>query len=542
MSGLNDRNEHSRNSSERYPQCPRGCSVTTLSRMTENASDPISIRGADTRIAWQLYILTAIAYAFFFGGGSWNPNAHFDLTRAIVEQGTIRINDYHQNTGDIVSVGDEIYANKAPGTSIIAAIPYAALILLERTFNFDPADPWILTLNLYICTVVVSGLMGALIPAFLYLYSRRRLNACARPSVLVALLVAFATPLFLYSSIFFLHVPNAALLLLAFYFSSGSSRKQSVLAGFFAGLGVLTNYLGALTIPVILYRVLKSSSDRIRSLVSFGIAAAPSALIFAAYQLAVYGDFFSNPVSANEDFRRDGAWLGAFQAPSFETLYGLTISPYRGLFYISPILVLAIGGGIVMWRQATRRLDFYSIAAIVAIFSAFNLTFVHWEGGWSVGPRFLIPIIPFLGLLMLYMSSILRLLWIVLGAVSFANNLVAVAVNHLVSVNYKNPLAEYIYPVLLSGFFPGLVPWPPHVPPASGHVSSNMESVAVPPLAGPWGSFNLGEFVFGAGDPLSLLPLVIFLLAGSWILCRIAQRLDGMAGAEHRDGGAPNAP
>ncbi|HUF18199.1 MAG TPA: hypothetical protein VMS12_09180, partial [Thermoanaerobaculia bacterium] len=176
-------------------------------------------------------------------------------------------------------------------------------------------------------------------------------------------------------------------------------------------------------------------------------------------------------------------------------------------------------------RRRVHRNELLAILAIVAVFLAFNLSFVDWHAGWSVGPRYIIPIIPFLGLLMLYATSIMRPLWVLLGAIAFANNLAAVAVNHLISIDYKNPLADYIYPVLLSGVVPRFVEWPPHVPPGSGHVAINTESVAVPPLAGPWGSFNLGEFVFGVGDPRSLLPILFWLALGSLFLYRQTRNL-----------------
>ena len=38
------------------------------------------------------------SYAYFYEGGGWNQNSRFDLVRAIVEQGTLRIDAYDENT------------------------------------------------------------------------------------------------------------------------------------------------------------------------------------------------------------------------------------------------------------------------------------------------------------------------------------------------------------------------------------------------------------------------------------------------------------
>ena len=72
----------------------------------------------DRRIAAGLFFLAFVTYAYFFNGGGWNQNAHFDLTRAVVEHCSIRIDPYESNTGD-KSYGRQSYlfANKPPGAS-----------------------------------------------------------------------------------------------------------------------------------------------------------------------------------------------------------------------------------------------------------------------------------------------------------------------------------------------------------------------------------------------------------------------------------------
>lgn len=68
----------------------------------------------------------------------------------------------------------------------------------------------------------------------------------------------------------------------------------------------------------------------------------------------------------------------------------------------SPILLLGIGGTILFIRQGKRRIVWTVIALITAyaIGHAF-LTSLHWFGGLSWPPRFLIPVIPFAMILVL---------------------------------------------------------------------------------------------------------------------------------------------
>src|SRR4029079_11139168 len=94
----------------------------------------------DRQISERLFILTLISVAYFYAGGGWNQNAQFDLTRAIVERGTFAIDAFAGNTGDISRYGVHIYANKAPGLSLLAAIPYALLFAIEHA-RYPVSEP-----------------------------------------------------------------------------------------------------------------------------------------------------------------------------------------------------------------------------------------------------------------------------------------------------------------------------------------------------------------------------------------------------------------
>jgi hypothetical protein len=42
--------------------------------------------------------------------------------------------------------------------------------------------------------------------------------------------------------------------------------------------------------------------------------------------------------------------------------------------------------------------------------------------------------------------------------------------------------------------------------------------------AATWASFNLGELLFGAGDPRSLVPLLLLMLGAGAVVTRMARR------------------
>src|SRR3954453_10623044 len=93
----------------------------------------VSVVSTDAKIAAGLFLLAAVTFAYFTGGAGWNQDAHFDLTRAIVERQTLYIDGYDVNTGDVSKgTGGHTFINKPPGASIIAAIPYVVIFAIER--------------------------------------------------------------------------------------------------------------------------------------------------------------------------------------------------------------------------------------------------------------------------------------------------------------------------------------------------------------------------------------------------------------------------
>lgn len=62
------------------------------------AEAALPARGEQARVWRRLFILVgavlALSYGYFFSGGGWNQASRFDLVRALVEQGTIRIDRY----------------------------------------------------------------------------------------------------------------------------------------------------------------------------------------------------------------------------------------------------------------------------------------------------------------------------------------------------------------------------------------------------------------------------------------------------------------
>ncbi|MDQ6803157.1 MAG: hypothetical protein M3041_20325 [Acidobacteriota bacterium] len=461
---------------------------------------------ADRQLAFWLFLLTFVTYAYFQAGGGWNQNSQFDLTRAIVERHTLAIDDYASNTGDVSRAGGHTYSNKAPALSWIAAVPYALLYMMNGGGSIEA-----ITLNTYMLTLVCVAFPGALIPWMLYRHARKK-GFTAPWSATVALTTALATQLLPYATVFMVPVPSAALLL----FAALSPRRA--LAGFSAGLATAVNYLCA---PALL--ILAFTHER---KLRYAIGAVAPLAVLAIYQKICFGSFLTSSLShLDPRFVTKGAAFGLLHLPTLEAIFGISVSAYRGLFYFAPVLIMAIGGAIVWFRDRDDRLTLAAVVLIFAIFFAINASFNGWEGGFGIGARYLVPTIPLLALAMLRCRGWLRPMLLVLGAISFAMNFAAAAVDPQPSGSIPRPMTQYIFPLLIDGRFSGDVPITPPWSAATftGHTSVNRMSfdeaiVFTRHTPGSniseWASFNLGEPLFGAGDARSLIPIGLVLIFG----------------------------
>ena len=470
----------------------------------------MNITLTDRRLAIWLSLLTFVTYAYFQAGGGWNQNSLFDLTRAIVEHHSFSIDGY-PNTGDLSIVGTHLYSNKSPALAWIAAIPYAILYAIERGVGIDPTAIEAVEFNVYICTLLCVALPGAWIAAMLYRYGRAR-GFSARWSALIAITATLATQLLPYSTIFMVHVTSGALLLYAL------TSPRDIPAGLAVGTAVAMNYLCAPAI--VIFALARERKMR------FLAGAVPPLILLAIYQKMCFGGFFTpSLMKLDERFLTKGAKFGLLRPPPLEAVIGISVSSYRGLFYFAPVLIMAIGGAILWFRERRDRRELAAVVFTFAILFAVNASFNGWDAGFGVGGRYLVPTIPLLALAMLHCRGWLRPMLVGLAAISFAINFAATAVDPQPSGSIPRPLTQYIFPLLIHGQFSSEVPITPPWSAATftGHTSVNRmtfdEAIVFarhPPGSPPseWASFNLGEPFFGAGDARSLIPIAVLLLLG----------------------------
>ncbi len=334
-----------------------------------------------------LFVLLAAVYFFFFSGVAVSNDEVqlWDGVHSFVQQGNLWLN----YSGALRLPGN--YPNNVPVPTldsepgqVLAAAPFFVAALWLPGLG--------LVQTVWLLNIVLTALAGTLI----YHYARL-LGYEVRTGIGGALLFGLATIAFPYSKTFFREPLLGVLLLICTHCLERWRRgeRRWLLPAVLALLGAfLTKDAAILILPVLLVTVLPPirKVDRRSLLTAVGLVAL--ALVVTVILSRVVGGRFDIAARVGRLLENSAA------IP--EALVGFLISPGRSIFAFSPVLLLGIPGGILLLRRGEVRLLLIAVTALVSFVVGYSLLQnVNWYGGTGWGPRYMVPLTPYLALLTL---------------------------------------------------------------------------------------------------------------------------------------------
>ncbi len=330
-----------------------------------------------------------------------NENVRLYMTAAVVEQGTYEIDAIRDRWGwvnDAAVHHGRVFSVKAPGTSLLGVPGYAAYYWGGRLFGtgFDR------TVALWVCRVSASIVPTLLFLFFLHRWLGRR---TAHPSLRDAtfLSVALGSLLFGYALLFVSHTLSAVCAFGAFMVlydarhGAPPGRRRAFLAGLLTAGVTFFEYPGLIVSLVLAVYGLLALRLRKR-LAWFALGGALPALLVMHFQwVAFENPFMPGHLFVETDALREAHHEGVYGATGFhpEAAYTLLFDPGSGLFPLTPLLALAAIGFPRVLARRGRRLD-GAVALACFLLTYVAITFMNnWRGGWTVGPRYLSVVVPF---------------------------------------------------------------------------------------------------------------------------------------------------
>lgn len=369
------------------------------------------------RLAGAVFTASLVLNLVAWYGGLRSPDAEvvFEQCRALHDRGSFAVEGESSWVGFGLAPGRDGRSYPVFGPAqAIACVPWLALARLvdgtrwyesvrprpshhvgdgleQFLFDLSPTEPRRHAERTIASLLnVVVGALGAAL--FFALASRFASPLGALGATALYAAGSLAWP---YAGTFFSE-PLATAFVLASALSLARRGRGAELAGGLAlGLAVAAHISAILFVPFwAAWAILGAPAGpaRRRAALGFLLGAGVVLAALAAYNVARFGDPLETGRAVNDELARRYGY-GEFVSP-FRGLYGLTLSPGKGLLFFAPAVALGIGA----WPSFRRRWPLEGLvwAATAVTRILFLASRSDWHGGFSLGPRLLVMLVPFL--------------------------------------------------------------------------------------------------------------------------------------------------
>jgi hypothetical protein len=303
----------------------------------------------------------------------WNDASRMSQIHAVVETGSLYIDNSPFKTGDKYHYGGHFYSDKPPLLALVASPVYLVAANLGFAFNTHPRIAY------YITTLFTIGVLAALSMVFFARILREFLRANEEWTQVLTFVAGAGTLFLPYSTVFSNHAASGSLLLIGTYYLLDSNLNHRTSSTILAGL--LFSAASAIDIGCFIFLpfvFLSCLLSRPRSAVVFALACIPFTAVY--FMLNVYTSGSLRPPAMNGPlWDYPGSRFNArnisgsaehnstaeLLAYGFHMLFG-----NRGVFSHSPVLLFSFVGLGILLRQERRQYKEQSTTLVLLIAAA----------------------------------------------------------------------------------------------------------------------------------------------------------------------------
>ena len=420
-----------------------------------------------------------------------NESCRYFLIISIVDYHKLYVDDITTNANDDLSFHDgHYYSAKAIGVPLLGVPVYWFIRNFTPLSKTHPISP----INIYIVRFFVTTLPFILLGAIMFNLGIR-MGADSANSICMVLAYSFGSIALHHALMFSGHQTAASFCFFSFALifwlkhriNQNHNAFYAFIAGLLAGIGALSDYTSMYIAIILTIYIFFIRDIPLNNKILFILGGIPCIALLALYNLHCFGSPFSFSYNyLSHELFRQGAEKGVLgiSLPSLKAIFAILFSPSRGLFFVMPIFLYSLFG---LFRMIKEKLFLPEAIIIILIFLGYILInggFYGWHGGWTYGPRYLVPMLPFLAIPIVFAP--LRSIWFaLLSFISIFQVVLSAAIYIHVPNEIVNPLFEIIIPFLFDGFT----------------------------------AINIGNLL-GLQDPLSFLPLLIVLIIFTVLLLK----------------------
>jgi hypothetical protein len=414
--------------------------------------------GSRASAGWRLFLTVWLVYCVF---ATTNVVRETYMAISLGTHATVRVDPYQNLHSDLFEIsGRGWYINSNPGTSFLAAIPYALLVrpaialavkvkpeiaVPKPPATYDDPRPnrtafmnrarargMDITLGLAALgtAATVMAPLGALAAVLMFMFLRTRLDD-ERRALALALVFAFATPMLFRSAFLNQNAIVAHLVFIAWILKVGISPRPESASGHPFVIGLLLGFAMVVDFSAIPFTLVfgfwflldgwrrQGLAGALREGIIYSAGVVITTSLLFVYQWMAFG----HPVWPAQRYMPPTeysvrGWLG-FTTPTTELLWGNLFDLRYGLFAFCPLLIAAIAAPFARagsWSPSRAELRWIGLSFLgLLVFSSAN-QFANLQ--WNTGVRYMVPLVPLLFLAAVpVFGAVPRLvMWLLVGA------------------------------------------------------------------------------------------------------------------------------
>lgn len=403
-----------------------------------------------------LIATTAAVYTLFSYGGIRSPDSEivFRTAEALAATGTFALTtDITQIKGFGLPQGKDgqLYSLFGPGESLFAA-PFVKIALIINRTRWYEHVPRLIPVSHYVDAGILTFVdsktpenlephaLRFLVSCFnvvvgslcvgLFFLTVKLLSQSEVAAILVTILFAFGSLMMPYSGSFFSEPLATMFVLLSLYclvwndLSHTDVERQRTLRSFVSGislgLAVITHITAILFVPffaVYAFSAFVKEGRTWKQMIQPGLifvaGVALMLVLLGFFNFARFGNIFETGRTVNPKII-----YASFVAP-WRGLVGLLVSSGKGIVWYCPAVIVSL----ISWRSFHKRYTFLSFIILTAV--VFRVCLIaarsDWHGGYSLGPRYLVMIVPLMllplgeALVSWFNEGKLKMIWLFCG-------------------------------------------------------------------------------------------------------------------------------
>ncbi len=333
------------------------------------------------------------------------------------EYHTINIDKYQEFTGDKSLINGHYYSDKAPVSTMIV-YPFYVLYkffglkdISEEKLKQYPIYIWETvgmkdgrsfqcpkTSPVFIIGDILCGCIPFVLALIISFWALRNQSSKISP-VCLSVLPFYGSFLFAYAGTYTGHLLAGFFLFLGYVFLK--EKKWYLISGLATGLAFATEYPIGIIFPVWIVLIYLNEKSFKKALF-FMAGIAPGILFVLWYNYHITGSWITTSYSyvSNSQYAGQVSNIG-FSYPKLKAIWGLLFSTYRGLLFYAPALIVMCWYLIIQnWKSLTNSPKIKLFTTFIKSYFGVTMSFyvllisanVLWWGGWTYGPRHLIPV------------------------------------------------------------------------------------------------------------------------------------------------------